>query len=588
MLMQETYDSATAATAIAAPDARDIEAERVTIDLAINGKTLCSELARTVELHGDLETLRWQAGGERHALTWSEYRKRLRDVSLGLRALGFERGGFGLVLTGNRPEHVIACQGIVHALGTPVGLYDALAPAQVAYIANHCEATVAVVEADLLHVLLEIRAELPNLRRVVVCGAMGEVGPSDWAIGWDELLALGHAEHKRDPFAFEAAALSVTPEDLATVIYTSGTTGPPKGVMLTHRFALCWVEAWSQLTRAVPGDRIVSYLPLAHCTSQWLTQWQSTVCATVTHFCADPSQLVPTLREVRPTWFLGVPRVWENLRAAITAGEGEGSSSGLDAIGLDRCRVPVICAAPCPAELVEFFHALGLPLADGWGMTELGFGTWNGLERIKPGTVGPAIPGIEARCAGDGELLVRGLEMMTGYYKDPIRTAETIDLDGWLHTGDIAEVDADGYYRIVDRKKDLIITTSGKNISPSNLEALLKEHPLVGQTCVIGDNRDHITALIVLDAALAVGFAAQRGIQVASILELAAHPDIRAEVTRHVQAVNERVSAAEQILAFKILPSEWTVEGEELTPTLKIRRAAIEHKHAVEIQAMYA
>ncbi len=308
----------------------------------------------------------------------------------------------------------------------------------------------------------------------------------------------------------------------------------------------------------------------------------------MTHFCADPSQLVPTLREVRPTWFLGVPRVWENLRAAITASVGDGSSSGLDAIGLDRCRVPVICAAPCPAELVEFFHALGLPLADGWGMTELGFGTWNGLERIKPGTIGPAIPGIEARCACDGELLVRGLEMMTGYYKDPIRTAETIDLDGWLHTGDIAEVDADGYYRIVDRKKDLIITTSGKNISPSNLEALLKEHPLVGQTCVIGDNRDHITALIVLDAALAAGFAGQRGIQAASIPQLAAHPDIRAEVARHVQSVNERVSAAEQILAFKILPSEWTVEGEELTPTLKIRRAAIEHKHAEEIQAMYA
>src|SRR5712691_7829745 len=340
MLMQETYDSATAATAIAAPDARDIEAERVTIDLAINGKTLCSELARTVELHGDLETLRWQAGGERHALTWSEYRERLRDVSLGLGALGFERGGFGLVLTGNRPEHVIACQGIVHALGTPVGLYDALAPAQVSYIANHCEATVAVVEAELLHVFLQIRAELPNLRHVVVCGAKSELEPSDWVIGWDELLAVGRAEHERDPLAFEAAALDVTPDDLATVIYTSGTTGPPKGVMLTHRFALCWVESWSQRTRAVPGDRIVSYMPLAHCTSQWLTQWQSTVCATATHFCTDPSQLVSTLREVRPTWFLGPPRVWEKLRAAITAGRGDGSSSGLDAIGLDRCRVP--------------------------------------------------------------------------------------------------------------------------------------------------------------------------------------------------------------------------------------------------------
>ncbi len=521
-------------------------------------------------------------------MTWREYRERVREISLGLRTLGLERGACCLVLTGNRPEHVIASQGIVHALGTPVALYDALAPAQVSYIANHCEATVAVVEAELLHVFLQIRAELPNLRHVVVCGAKSELEPSDWVIGWDELLAVGRAEHERDPLAFEAAALDVTPDDLATVIYTSGTTGPPKGVMLTHRFALCWVESWSQRTRAVPGDRIVSYMPLAHCTSQWLTQWQSTVCATATHFCTDPSQLVSTLREVRPTWFLGPPRVWEKLRAAITAGRGDGSSSGLDAIGLDRCRVPVICAAPCPAELIEFFHALGLPLADGWGMTELGFGTWNGLEQIKPGTIGPPIPGIEARLARDGELLVRGLEMMTGYYKDPIRTAETIDGDGWLHTGDIAEVDAEGYYRIVDRKKDLIINTSGKNISPSNLETLLKEHPLIGQTCVIGDNRDHITALIVLEAALAAAFAARRGIQAASMPEIATHPDILAEVTRHVQCVNERLSAAEQILAFTILPAEWTVEGEELTPTLKIRRTAIEHKHSNEIQAMYA
>jgi long-chain acyl-CoA synthetase len=567
---------------------RDIEAERATIELAIAGRTLCSELARTVELHGDLEALTWKAGGERQAMTWRDYRARVREVSLGLRELGFERGGFALVLSGNRPEHVVGCQGIMHALGTPVALYDALAPTQVAYIANHCEATVAVVEADLLHVLLQIRAELPNLRHVVVCGPRDELEPSDWLIGWDELLAIGRAEHERDPFAFESAVLDVAPDDLATVIYTSGTTGPPKGVMLTHRFALCWVEAWSLRTRAMPGDRIVSYLPLAHCTSQWLTQWQATVCATVTHFCADPSQLVPTLREVRPTWFLGVPRIWEKLRTAITASVGDGSSSGLDAIGLDRCRVPVICAAPCPAELIEFFHALNLPLADGWGMTELGFGTWNGLEQIKPGTIGPPIPGIEARLARDGELLVRGLEMMTGYYKDPTRTAETIDADGWLHTGDIAEVDADGYYRIIDRKKDLIITTSGKNISPSNLETLLKEHPLIGQACVIGDNRDHITALIVLEPALAAGFTAQPGIQAASISELAAHPDVVAEVTRHVQAVNQRLSAAEQILAFRILPTEWTVEGEELTPTLKIRRATIEHKHAREIKAMYA
>ncbi|HET8536023.1 MAG TPA: AMP-dependent synthetase/ligase [Solirubrobacteraceae bacterium] len=543
---------------------RDILAERSALEAAIHGRTLCSELARTAARHPDLDAIRWTTGDAWQSLSYRAYREQLCDAALGLRALGLERGGFALILTGNRPEHVVASQAVVHAQGTPVSVYEAIAPSQLAYIANHCEATVAIVDAERLDMVLDLRPHLPQIRQVVVCGSAATPDADGWLVGWEELLSLGRAHHRRDPLAFETSALGVEPDDVATVIYTSGTTGPPKGVVLTHRFALCWVQAMNMREQVVAGDRIVSYLPLAHCTSQWLTQWMPSVCATTTHFCADPTLLVATLRDVRPTVLLGVPRVWEKLRTALPPG------AGLDAIGLDRCRVPIICAAPCRPELIQFFHALGLPLSDGWGMTELGFGTWNGLDQIRPGTIGYPMPGVEVRLGEDSELLVRGHCMMSGYSKDLARTADAIDDDGWLHTGDVAEVDADGYFRIVGRKKELIITTSGKNISPLNIEAMLQEQPLIANCCVIGDGRDHLTALIALEPTLAE------------------RADADTEVACHVAAVNERLSAAEQVVAFRIVPGEWTVAGEELTPTLKMRRCAIEQKYAETIRTMYA
>jgi len=544
---------------------RDIAAERAAIDRVIDGRTLCSELARTAARHADVDAMTWRTcNGSWRSLTFRTYRERVREAALGLRVLGLQPGGSGLVLTGNRHEHVVASQAMVHARCTPVGIYEAISASQLAYIAHHCEAMVAVVDAERLDMVLRLRPQLPHIRHVVVCGAPAEPDAGGWVIGWEELLALGRAEHERDSFGFESSALSVGADDVAAIIYTSGTTGPPKGVVLTHRFVLCWVAAMNMRERVVAGDRVVSYLPLAHCTSQWLTQWQSTVCATTTHFCEDPSQLVATMREVRPTLLLGVPRVWEKLRAALGAG------AGLDTVGLDQCRIPIICAAPCGPELIEFFHRLGLPLSDGWGMTEVGFGTWNGLEQIRPGTIGYPMAGMETRLGEDSELLVRGHSMMSGYHKDPGRTAETIDADGWLHTGDIAEIDADGYHRIVGRKKELIITTGGKNISPVNIESMLQEHPLIGQCCVIGDGRDHLTALIVLEPTSATS------------------PGAADEVAHHVAAVNERLSAAEQIVAFTIMAAEWTVAAEELTPTLKIRRATIEQTYAETIEAMYA
>jgi long-chain acyl-CoA synthetase len=541
----------------------DIEGERAALEAAIGGRTLCGELRRTACDHGEVPMFSWKAGGSWHSMTFREARAHVRAASLGLAALGLRRGEFGLVLTGNRPEHVLACQALIHAGATPASIYEAVAASQLAYIANHCEATVAVVDAERLPMLLALRPQLRHLKLIVVCGGHAEHDSCSGTVGWAELLRVGESQHERDPFAFETVARSVSPDDIATVIYTSGTTGPPKGVVLTHRFALCWVEMMCQRAPVGPGDRVVSYLPLAHCTSQWLTQWQPVVRATSTYFCSDPAELVPTLREVRPAQLLGVPRVWEKLRGALA------DTDSLAAIGLDHCRIPIICAAPAAPSLIEFFHRHGLPLSDGWGMTELGFGTWNGLRHIRPGTIGFAMPGTELTLADDGELLARGHCMMDGYYKDPARTADTIDADGWLHTGDLATCDNDGYYTIVGRKKELIITTAGKNISPINIEAMLMEHPLVAQCCVVGDGRDNLAALIVLDLV----HAADRGRV--------------ADIQAHISVVNERLSAAEQLLAFTILPTEWTVGGEELTPTLKLRRTAVERKYAPEIEAMY-
>ena len=258
-------------------------------------------------------------------------------------------------------------------------------------------------------------------------------------------------------------------------------------------------------------------------------------------------------------------------------------------VGLDHCRMALIGSAPCPPALPAFFHALGLPLTEAWGMTEtVGPVLWTGLDRLTIGSVGRPMRGVEARLAPDGELLVRGGPMTAGYYKDHARTADAIDREGWLHSGDIAEVDETGCYRIVDRKKDLIITSFGKNISPSNLEHLLTAHALIGQACVVSDRRDRLTALLILDPLGVAGFAQRHGLSSASHVELTTHPSVRAEIQRHVDAVNERLSGAEQITAFTILPTEWSVAGGELTPTLKLKRSVIACKYADAIEAMYA
>jgi long-chain acyl-CoA synthetase len=610
---------------------RDAAAQRTDIDRTIEGKTLCSAFADTVARRGDAEALVGKTrDGTLRPYSWNQLREAVREVALGLHALGIAPGSFGVIMARNRPEYVIADLGVVHAGATPVGVYNTLAPEQVRYIANHCDARVAIVEdAGFLAKFQAVRAELPKLERIVLLEGESE-DPS--VITWDQLLATGRAEHARDPLLFDRLWQAVKPDDVLTLIYTSGTTGPPKGVIDTHRTALWILESMKRVVPPDDDDRVISYLPLAHAADRFLIYYATGTSGHTAVFCSEVSQILQTMLEVRPTTFGGVPRIWEKLHAGLTSAitkepdeqkrrmvlgaleigravvaleqRGEPVPAALAQqramvepiftairakIGLDRAKYTVTGAAPTPREVLEFFHAIGIRIADVWGMSEIAVvGTRNPADRIKIGSIGTPLPGVELRLAPDGELQVRGGMVMRGYYKDPEKTAETIDRDGWLSTGDIATVDADGYYTIVDRKKELIITAGGKNISPSNLESLLKAHPLVGQACVIGDNRNYLTALVVLDGQVAPAWAAAHGVATPTIAALAAHPEVQADIARAVAAVNERVSRVESIRKWTILPTEWTPESEELTPTLKLKRRVILEKYATEIAAMYA
>ena len=616
-----------------APLTRDIAAERAEIDRAVAGKTVPSLFREIAQRHPDLEALKWRTAEGWQALTWSQYRALVRDATLGLRRLGFHPGEFGLIMARNRPEHLIADLAIAHAAGRSVSIYNTLAPEQIAYIAGHCEAAVAFVEdRGFLAKFLAIRDQLPRLRHVVLVQGAARDTDDGSVVGWEAFMEAGRRVAEADPGAFDAAWAAVKPEDIVSLIYTSGTTGAPKGVTYTHSNILWTLESGRRLAQYQPGERWISYLPLAHIAERFATHWGGIYNVAVNHLVSDPAQLLPALLEVRPTAFVGVPRVWEKfqtgiqlaiaaepdeqLRAfvqgAIAAGRelaelqqrGESPSPELAAraeavapvlaairarIGLDQCRLAYTSTAPTPVDVLLFFAAIGLPLVEVWGMSELtGPATANPLGQIKLGTVGPTLPGVEAKLAEDGELLIRGGNVMPAYYRDPGRTSEVFDEEGWLRTGDVATVDADGYYRIVDRKKELLITSGGKNVSPANVEALLKRHPLVGQAIAVGDRRKFISALIVLDQEAAPVWASARGVAAGSTAELAARPEVVAEVRRAVAEANSHLSQAEQVKRFIILPAEWTAESEELTPTLKLKRRVIYEKYAREIEGMYA
>ncbi len=583
-----------------------VAAARASIEDEIAGSTLLSVYAQTVAQAPDVIAHQWLADGQWRTLTYRQVYDQVRDLTLGLAAIGFRPGDFAVLWSRNRSAATIADYAVLHAGGVPVFIYNTVSAEQAAYIAGHCEATVAIVEPEFLPKLRSIRDQLPRLRHVILIDPPAEGSPADGTLSFAEVLRLGHAEAECAAEKFEQTWRQVTPEDLVTLIYTSGTTGQPKAVMLTHHSTRYYQEAGfgvipSAEHRDAEGHaRLVSYLPMAHVTGRAMDHWAPMIAPVTLVYCPDQLRVFEIVPQVHPTVFMGIPRVWEKLHAALSAALPDVSAAAVAAlpesvkqailtrIGLDKCRLAATGSAPIDPAIVDFFRTLGVPLTEGWGMTELNnAATLVRPDRARTGAVGKPFPGVEIRVAEDGEILVRGPLVMRGYYKDAARTAEAIDADGWLHTGDIGELDADGYLKIVDRKKELIITSGGKNISPALIEYELQRHPLIGQACAVGDRRNYVTALLVLDPDVAPAWARDHGIEYASLADLATHPDILAEIERGVAAANTHLARVEQVRRFHVLPNEWTAQSGELTPSLKRRRRVIIDKYAKEIAQLY-
>lgn len=611
-----------------------ITSDEVTqLEQLYEGKTLPMALEEVASRNPEVKALNWKEGGEWRSMTTVELREAIRDVANGFLALGLQPGEFVTILARNTPQHYLADYGAVHARGVGVSLYNTLSPEQIEYIVNHCESAFVVVEnREFLDRFLKIRQEIPTVRKVILVEGADEFEGDDWIVSWDSLLEAGRSFAEENPVAFEESWKAVKPDDLLTLIYTSGTTGPPKGVMIDHTNVLFVAHSFDAVASRQPGDKVISYLPMAHIAERATSLYIAAILSGSVWCCPDLNDLVPTLLDVRPQVFFGVPRVFEKIYAGIQAKiaaepdetkkafvqqalevgrqvvkleqerkpvpqELAQQHSMLDqmvfsqvraGIGLDQYRYVVSGAAPISIEVLEFFHAIGIKIIEVYGQSEdTGPTSINHPDFNKLGTVGPSLFGVEVKLAEDGELLVKGPNVSRGYYKDSELTAETFDSEGWLHSGDICEIDDDGFIKVVDRKKEIIITSGGKNIAPSNLENALKEHTLIGQAAVIGDRRAYVSTLIALDPEIAPGWAKANGIESTSIGDLASDPTVIEEVQGWVDEVNKRFSQVEKIKRFTILPAEWTPETDELTPTLKLKRRVINEKFSDDIERMY-
>ena len=592
-------------------------------------ETVIDVLERTAREHADRPAMRAKAGGAWQVTTWREYRDQAFLVARGFLALGLAPGEGVVILGYNRPEWFLADVGAIAAGGLPAGIYTSLTPDQCHYIAEHAGAAIAVVEnAAYLATFLTLRDRLPKLRAIVLMSGVVTPDGAPAAPGvhtWQELLDLGAGVPAGD---LRARIAAQKPEDACTLIYTSGTTGPPKAVALSHRNVVWTAAQVVAAYSALATDAMVSYLPLSHIAEQVVSLHTPMATGGCSWFAESLEKLRDNLLEIRPHFFFAVPRVWEKMQAAIQAAGAHNTglkkkiaawarrvgAAGSQAeqagrrkpllypladklvfskvrgrLGLDRARVLATSTAPIAVETLDFFASLGLPILEVYGMSECtGPTTYSAPGRYRLGSVGRALPGTELRIAGDGEVLMRGPHVFLGYFKNPEATRETVDDEGWLHSGDIGELDADGFLRITDRKKELLITSGGKNIGPQILEGKLRQIPAVSQAVVVGDRRNYLAALLTLDPQQAPLAAAAAGSPARTPQELAACPLFRRHLEQQVEAVNATLARYETIKKFVILPEELSIEAGDLTPTMKLKRQVVNRKYAAEIESLYA
>jgi long-chain acyl-CoA synthetase len=598
-----------------------MEADRTLVDLFFDRAARWS----------DRPALRYRQDGEWRSVTWAEYGTAVREVAAGLAALGLEPGDRAGILAGNQPRWHMADVGIMATGGVSVPAYPTGAASQVAHVLGHSGSRVCFVgDRDQLAKLLLSRPRLPALERVVMLGEPPDGLDDDLLLTFADLRSLGSDRLRRQPDLVDERARGLQPGAVATIVYTSGTTGPPKGTMITHENVAETIRSLTAVVSVGPTDRFLSFLPLSHIAERCTSHLGQILSGGETWFARSLATLAEDLRACRPTIFFAVPRVWEKFRqaveaelaraprpvraqadrlielgqAVVSAREGTRRPPTLGQLaayhvldrtvgarirhqlGLDRGRIYVSAAAPVDPDLIRWFHAVGIPIAEVYGQTEdCGPTTMNRPGRVRIGTVGEPLPGVDVRIGPDGEVLVRGPNVCAGYWNDPEATAALLE-DRWMHSGDLGAFDG-SYLRIVGRKKDLIVTSSGKNIAPQDMETRLRSEPFISQAVVIGDGRKFLTALISLDAeAVEAAIGGPDGHGATEVL--ATHPAVAREVAAAVERLNAGRAPAERVRAWRILPRELTVTGGELTPTLKVKRSVVIERFGELVDEMYA
>jgi long-chain acyl-CoA synthetase len=596
----------------------------------IEGDTIVDAFRHNIRRIPNRAALRWHRDSAWVALTWSEYGRAVAEVVAGMAEVGVSPGDRIAILSGNRMEWHLADFGVLGSGAVTVPLYQTSSPEQVAYILGHAEARLCFVEnGGQLAKVLEVRDQLPKLDRVIVFADTEQLD-DPFLMGFAELRSVGVRRLQREPDLFVTRADAIVPEQLATLVYTSGTTGPPKGAMISHANIMWTIRSAASIFDLRESERFLSFLPLSHIAERMISDFASVAIGGETWFAQSLATVGEDLRVCRPTVFFAVPRIWEKLREAILD-KLDGSRAlqrlivdryvslsghfanrqavgkhapllmalphkALDStvgamirheLGLDQAHILVSSAAPIHPDLLRWLGAIGLPVLEVYGQTEAcGPTTANPPEDNRVGTVGRPIPGVVLRIADDDEILVQGGNVCSGYFHDPKSTAELIDGDGWMHSGDMGVLDDDAYLHIIGRKKDLIITAAGQNVAPQDIESDLRNHELLSEAVVIGDGRRYLTALLTLDIEALVKWARERG-KAAEPEVLFVDPDLGDAIGRIIEEVNAKRSRVEHVRAFRVLDHEFAVASGEMTQTLKVKRNVVIEKYRDQVEEMY-